>query len=43
MMERAGLDRISFSPSMPFWCAVAYKKGAADIGKRAALRESATA
>jgi SAM-dependent methyltransferase len=43
MMERAGLDRISFSPSMPFWCAVGYKKGAADIGKRAALRESATA
>jgi SAM-dependent methyltransferase len=26
MMERAGLDRITFSDSVPFWCAVGYKK-----------------
>jgi ubiquinone/menaquinone biosynthesis C-methylase UbiE len=30
MMERAGLERIAFSHSMPFWCAVGYKK-AVDI------------
>lgn len=26
MMERAGLDRITFSNSVPFWCAVGFKK-----------------
>ena len=26
MMERAGLDRITFSDSVPFWCAVGFKK-----------------
>lgn len=26
MMERAGLERITFSDSVPFWCAVGYKK-----------------
>lgn len=26
MMERAGLDRITFSDSIPFWCAVGFKK-----------------
>jgi ubiquinone/menaquinone biosynthesis C-methylase UbiE len=26
MMERAGLERITFSNSVPFWCAVGFKK-----------------
>jgi ubiquinone/menaquinone biosynthesis C-methylase UbiE len=26
MMEEAGLERITFSDDMPFWCAVGYKK-----------------
>ena len=26
MMERAGLERITFSDSVPFWCAVGFKK-----------------
>lgn len=26
MMERAGLDRITFSDSIPYWCAVGFKK-----------------
>lgn len=26
MMERAGLDQITFSDSVPFWCALGYKK-----------------
>jgi SAM-dependent methyltransferase len=26
MMERAGLDRITLSDSIPFWCAVGFKK-----------------
>lgn len=26
MMERAGLDRIQFSPNSPYWCAVGYKR-----------------
>lgn len=26
MMERAGLERIEFSNSVPYWCAVGYKK-----------------
>jgi ubiquinone/menaquinone biosynthesis C-methylase UbiE len=26
MMERAGLERITFSNSIPFWCAVGFKK-----------------
>lgn len=26
MMERAGLDRIRFSPDVPYWCAVGHKK-----------------
>jgi ubiquinone/menaquinone biosynthesis C-methylase UbiE len=30
MMEGAGLERISFSHSMPFWCAVGYKKPCAE-------------
>jgi ubiquinone/menaquinone biosynthesis C-methylase UbiE len=25
MMERAGLERIQFSPNVPFWCAVGFK------------------
>jgi len=25
MMENAGLERVKFSPQMPFWCAVGYK------------------
>ncbi|MBV5304817.1 MAG: class I SAM-dependent methyltransferase [Chlorobium sp.] len=28
MMKRAGLDNITFSDSMPFWCAVGYAKSA---------------
>lgn len=27
MMEDAGLERIQFSESVPYWCAVGYKKG----------------
>ncbi len=27
MMQRAGLERITFSPSVPYWCAVGYRKG----------------
>ena len=30
MMEEAGLERITFSHSMPFWCAVGYKKPCAE-------------
>jgi hypothetical protein len=26
MMEKAGLNRIKFSDSAPYWCAVGYKK-----------------
>ena len=26
MMEKAGLERISFSNSMPYWCVIGYKK-----------------
>jgi phosphoglucomutase len=26
MMERAGLDQITFSNSIPYWCAVGFKK-----------------
>jgi hypothetical protein len=26
MMEQAGLERITFSDSVPFWCAVGFKK-----------------
>ncbi len=25
MMQQAGLERVTFSPSMPYWCAVGYK------------------
>jgi len=28
MMERAGLERIEFSPDLPFWCAVGYRSDA---------------
>jgi hypothetical protein len=27
MMEEAGLEKIQFSETMPFWCAVGYKTG----------------
>jgi len=27
LMERAGLERIEFSPDPPYWCAVGYKSG----------------
>jgi hypothetical protein len=30
MMEEAGLKRITFSNSMPFWCVVGYKKPCAE-------------
>jgi SAM-dependent methyltransferase len=30
MMEAAGLERIRFSHSMPFWCAIGYKKTCAE-------------
>jgi hypothetical protein len=26
MMEKAGLERVRFSPAVPFWCAVGFKK-----------------
>jgi len=26
MMEKSGLERITFSPDLPFWCAVGYRK-----------------
>jgi hypothetical protein len=26
MLERAGLDRISFSDDYPYWCAIGFKK-----------------
>jgi SAM-dependent methyltransferase len=29
MMEAAGLERITFSDAMPYWCAVGYKKARA--------------
>lgn len=28
MMERAGLERIEFSPDLPFWCAIGYRSNA---------------
>ncbi len=28
MMERAGLERVSFSPDVPYWCAVGFKQPA---------------
>lgn len=33
MMEQAGLERISFSQSMPYWCAVGYKKPYVEQGR----------
>jgi hypothetical protein len=26
MMERAGLERVTFSPDAPYWCAVGFKR-----------------
>ena len=34
MMERAGLERIAISPTVPFWCAVGYRRNA-PIGRQA--------
>lgn len=34
MMERAGLDRITFSDSIPYWCATGHKRGDKDPGMR---------
>lgn len=30
MMEQAGLERIQFSPNMPYWCAVGYRSNTAE-------------
>ena len=34
MMEQAGLDRIVFSDSIPYWCAAGHKREARDSGLR---------
>ncbi|QDL39138.1 class I SAM-dependent methyltransferase [Rhodoferax sediminis] len=31
MMERAGLERVEFSPNLPYWCAVGYRTSADEV------------
>lgn len=39
MMERAGLERISFNDGMPHWVAVGYRRPASTPGRRSAERK----